>query len=407
VRNGFLWLLSSDLLGSHSSVAQRREDRVFRLLQNERNLCKAIPLRNANRIGRPGSQERRAAVAAVAERELTFEELLETREGATAVARTDALLEELGSTREEWQPNSAVYQRSQRRVCLSRLQQLQTEIVKTVTERRVELEVLHRRVRGQAMARRFLGLINSRWKPLDKLVADYNLEVERYNQRVDPEGPVRLRPLSHRQLREIGIDDADGEVWDVERLLCNEDWGVHDYVRHGIDARYRQKRAAEENKYLSLHVDRIVRWLSQQTAVLLQALALDIPASKKMVQIQLLHRQKVALSFLKAAKKRKNQYFWSAAQHRQLQEVHDGIAAALDMPLRQLEYDADEMEAVDGDNDEGDEGGDNASENGNLQEEVADRLMHIFEREVELDRDPEDNTDDEWVDEGPGLELYL
>jgi hypothetical protein len=129
------------------------------------------------------------------------------------------------------------------------------------------------------MARRVLGLINSRWKPVDKLVADYNLEVERYNRRVDPEGPVRLRPLSHRQLREIGIDDADGEVWDVERLLCNEDWGVHDYVRHGIDARYRQKRAAEENKYLSLHVDRIVRWLSQQTAVL-QELALDIPASK-------------------------------------------------------------------------------------------------------------------------------
>jgi hypothetical protein len=133
----------SGILGSHSSVAQRREDRVFRLLQNERNLCKALPLRNANRIGRPGSQERRAAVAAVAERELTFEELLETREGATAVARTDTLLEEVRSAHEEWQPHSAVYQRSQRCVSLA--------------------------------------------------------------PRSDPEGPVQLRPLSHRQLREVGI----------------------------------------------------------------------------------------------------------------------------------------------------------------------------------------------------------
>jgi hypothetical protein len=109
---------------------------------------------------------RRAAIAAASERIYTFEELLETPEGATAVAKTQSLLEELGFSREDWGAETALYQRSQRRVCLSRLQKLQTDIVKTVTERRVELEVLHRRVRGQSMARRFLGMINARWKPL-------------------------------------------------------------------------------------------------------------------------------------------------------------------------------------------------------------------------------------------------
>jgi hypothetical protein len=64
----------------------------------------------------------------------TFEELLETPEGVTAVAKTQSLLEDLGFSREDWGAETALYQRSQRRVCLSCLQMLQTGIVKTVTE---------------------------------------------------------------------------------------------------------------------------------------------------------------------------------------------------------------------------------------------------------------------------------
>jgi hypothetical protein len=121
--------------------------------------------------------------------------------------------------------DTALYQRSQRRLCILRLQKLQTDIVKSVTERRVELEVLHRRVRGQHMARRFLGMINARWKPLDNLVAAYNAEVQRYNEHVDPDGAVRLRPSSYRDLREVDIDDDlggfDEEV--VDRLMQGSD----------------------------------------------------------------------------------------------------------------------------------------------------------------------------------------
>jgi MoaA/NifB/PqqE/SkfB family radical SAM enzyme len=116
----------------------------------------------------------------------TFEQLLDTQGGAAAVTKTPALLDETHSSRQD----------------------------------------------------RFLELINSSCKPLDKLAAAYNAEVERYNVHVDPDGDIRLRLLSHRELREVGVDQPDGEIWHVERLLCHADWPVHDFVRRGIKARF-------------------------------------------------------------------------------------------------------------------------------------------------------------------------
>jgi hypothetical protein len=257
------------------------------------------------------------------------------------------------------------------------------------------------------MARRFLGMINARWKPLDNLVAAYNAEVQRYNKHVDPDGAVRLRPLSHRDLREVGIDDADGEIWDVERLLCNADWAVHDFVRRGIDARFRLLRVAEERKFLLLHVERILKWLSQDAGVLFRALRLPKTQSvKKLVQILLLHRAKVALSFLRAAKKRKNAFFWTPEQQQELQELHEAIVEVLGVPLEEFQHDMEQADGEEGvelpaDND------DNASDHGGLDEEVVDRLMQEFEREVELERVQKGDQEAEWVDEEPDVDRDL
>jgi hypothetical protein len=119
------------------------------------------------------------------------------------------MLDALGSFCEVREAGTALSQRSQRRICLSRLQKLQTDIVKTVTERRVELEVLHRRVRGQLMARRFLGTINTRWKPLNNLVAAYNAEVQRYNKHVDKLlNVVKARADVHKMLELSDVQPA-------------------------------------------------------------------------------------------------------------------------------------------------------------------------------------------------------
>jgi len=80
------------------------------------------------------------------------------------------------------------------------------------------------------MAKHFMRRINSRWAPLDRLVATYNQEVTKA-QYAD-----RLRPLDVNQLKEAGVDLADGEIWDIERLMSNSDWAVYDYIREGIDA---------------------------------------------------------------------------------------------------------------------------------------------------------------------------
>jgi hypothetical protein len=105
------------------------------------------------------------------------------------------------------------------------------------------------------------------------LVAAYHVQVERYNQNVDPEAAVRLHPPSHRDLREVGIDDTDGEIWDVERLLCNVGWAVHIFVRRCIDARVPLQQVPAERKFLLLRVDMILRSLSQHTAALFQVAA--------------------------------------------------------------------------------------------------------------------------------------
>jgi len=77
---------------------------------------------------------------------------------------------------------------------ITKVERLQLEIVKLVTERRVEMDVLHHRVQGGKMARTFINRLNSRCKPLELLVAKYNLEVGK------PLFRGRLRPLSLQAL---------------------------------------------------------------------------------------------------------------------------------------------------------------------------------------------------------------
>jgi hypothetical protein len=78
----------------------------------------------------------------------------------------------------------------------------------------------------------------------------------------------------------------------------------------------------------------------------------------------------------------------------------------LGVPLESFEHDIEQ-----GDGDEGAgvpaDNEDNANEDGGLDEQVVDRLMQEIEREVELERAPEGDQGDEWVDKEPDLERDL
>jgi len=149
---------------------------------------------------------------------------------------------------------------------ISEAQRLQREIVKQVTEHRVELDVLHHRVQSGIMARTFINRLNRRWKLLERLVSKYNIQVAK------PVFQGRLSPLSLRALKDDGIGDYDGEIWDIDRLMCSSDWAVHKFVREGIEAQHRIKRAEEEQAKLLLQIHRVCRWAIRQSEVLLQIL---------------------------------------------------------------------------------------------------------------------------------------
>ena len=83
---------------------------------------------------------------------------------------------------------------------------------------------------------------------------------------------ARLSPLSLWALKDDGIGDYDGEIWDINRLMCSLDWAVHKFVQEGIEARHRIKRAEEEQAKLLLQIQQVCRWAGQQSEILLRIL---------------------------------------------------------------------------------------------------------------------------------------
>jgi len=79
-------------------------------------------------------------------------------------------------------------------------------------------------------------------------VSKYNIQVAK------PVFQGRLSPLSLRALKDDGIGDYDGEIWDIDRLMCGSDWAVHKFVPEGIEAQHRIKRAEEEQSKLLLQI---------------------------------------------------------------------------------------------------------------------------------------------------------
>jgi hypothetical protein len=128
------------------------------------------------------------------------------------------LLTLTSSTREVWRRNGELFFGHQRAHALKQLRYLQAELIKIVTERRVELDVLHKQVRGHKKAKKIIAKIIGRCKQLDNLVKKYNAEIRKV-------GDTNLRQLSANDIQENGIEND--EIWDIERLMSNSDWAVY------------------------------------------------------------------------------------------------------------------------------------------------------------------------------------
>ena len=271
-------------------------------MQAEERLSIEIPLRRANREGRHDATLRARLVTLARENPLTLEELSMTASGSELARKVQSLLEKTNATREDWVKDGLLYTRCRRGAVLKRLHKIQAMIVRVVTERTLELDILHHRIRGHKQAKKAISAINSRWRQLDRLVADYNKEVTRINSGQEFEiGGTELREINARDIRERGIE-CD-EVWDVDRMSARSDWAKYHFVRQGIEACFLLKRTAEERDRLQLHLKRISRWLVRQCGVLLQILDPMANVSNptiphEAVAILLLRRDKVAANLL-------------------------------------------------------------------------------------------------------------
>ena len=208
---------------------------------------------------------------------------------------------------------------------ITEVERLQLEIVKLVTERRVEMDVLHHHFQGGKMARTFINRLNSRWKPLKWLVTKYNLEIGK------PSFQGRLRPLSLQALKNDSVDNNDGEIWDIERLMSNSDWAVHTFVREGIEAKHRIKRAEEEQAALLLHIHRVCRWAVRQAEVLLQILTrqpfdvLHIGCTRNWLELLLFLR----LQTIQSKLHRRNPFSLDITDHEKLLAAEQSILTVL------------------------------------------------------------------------------
>ena len=275
-------------------------DIIFELLQVEERLSISIPVRNANRSGWHSPELREHLVLVARANSLTLEELATTAEGSELNARIQTLLDRTNTTRNEWAKDGVLYTQCRRNSALKKLHKIQATIVRVVTERTLELEILHHRTRGHKQAKKAITAINSRWRQLDRLVNNYNQEARRINSgRQDLGiGDLELREVNSQDIRERGIE-CD-EVWDVDRMLSRSDWARYHFVREGIEACFLLKRVIEERERLQLHLKRVCRWLLRQCRVLMNILepASIVTIPHDAIKVLLLHRDKVASNLL-------------------------------------------------------------------------------------------------------------
>jgi len=181
----------------------------------------------------------------------------------------------------------------QRAHALKQLCYLQAELIKIMTERRVQVDVLHKRVRGHKKAKKIIAKINRKWKQLDNFVKKYNAEIRKV-------GDANLRQLSAQDIRENGIEND--EIWDIERLMSNSDWVVYQYVRDGIRWNFVQQRVVEERRLLQLHAHRLIKWLKHQGYVLLNLLHREMRMDSHHLEELLLHRVQIMWSLVATSK---------------------------------------------------------------------------------------------------------
>ena len=277
-------------------------DVIFELLKVEEILSITIPLRRANQSGGNNSQLRERLTAIARENPLTPEQLAMTTEGIELNAKIQTLLEKTNTTRNDWVKDGPLYTQYHRSASLKKLHKIQATIIRVVTERTLELDILHHWTRGHKQAKKAITANNTRWPQLDRLVNSYNREVRQINSGDQGSEIGGLRVEVHEvNAHDIGQKGIEcDEVRDVDRMLWRSDSAMHHFVRKGIKVHFLLDRVIKERERLQLHFKRICPWVLRQCRVLIEILdpAANVTISRDSIKVLLLHHDKMAANLL-------------------------------------------------------------------------------------------------------------
>ncbi|KAF8542334.1 hypothetical protein BDD12DRAFT_876814 [Trichophaea hybrida] len=145
----------------YTNYKEDDHDIIFELLQTEERLSVAIPLRRAHKTRRLGFQIWEQLLASARENPLDLEALSQPAEGGVVAAKQSLLMEKTNTTREDWAQDGELYQQCRRSVALKKIRSIQTQIIQVITDRTIELDILHRRTRAHKQAKKVITRINS------------------------------------------------------------------------------------------------------------------------------------------------------------------------------------------------------------------------------------------------------
>ncbi|KAF8533651.1 hypothetical protein BDD12DRAFT_898305 [Trichophaea hybrida] len=139
---------------NYKKPREHDHDIIFELLQTEKRLSVAIPLRRAHRTGRLGFHIQEQLLAEARVNPLDLESLSHTAEGGVVAATLSSLMEKTNTAQEDWAQDGELYQRCQRSVALKKIRRIKAQVIQVITDRSIEVDIVHRRTRGHKQAKK-------------------------------------------------------------------------------------------------------------------------------------------------------------------------------------------------------------------------------------------------------------
>ncbi|KAF8533178.1 hypothetical protein BDD12DRAFT_810392 [Trichophaea hybrida] len=137
---------------NYKKPREHDHDIIFELLQTEKRLSVAIPLRRAHRTGRLGFHIQEQLLAEARVNPLDLESLSHTAEGGVVAATLSSLMEKTNTAQEDWAQDGELYQRCQRSVALKKIRRIKAQVIQVITDR--SIEVISSTAAPEAISRR-------------------------------------------------------------------------------------------------------------------------------------------------------------------------------------------------------------------------------------------------------------